>query len=222
MKNNLTKAGLLFMSMVLLVSCKNENTVKGTEAQEVVVKAEESVSYVVNTETSKVDWEGSRPASSHTGFIKLSDGKINLDSENAVESGDFVLDLTSITVTDLEGEYKEKLESHLKGTATEGAEDFFNITRYPDGNFSVTGVRVADGKTYLQGNLTLKEITKNIEFPINISLDGDKLILQSEKFHIDRTQWGINYESKSIFTNLGDKFINDDVALQVYIEAVKS
>src|SRR5690554_4775727 len=221
MKNTLTKLGLLFMSVILLASCKNENAVKGTEAQEVVTQSDKSVIYVVNTETSKVDWEGSRPASSHTGFIELKEGRISLDSENAVESGDFVLDLTSITVTDLEGEYKEKLEAHLKGTATEGADDFFNITRYPNGNFSVTGVRVADGKTYLQGNLTLKEVTKNIEFPINISLDGDKLILQSEKFHIDRTQWGINYESKTIFTNLGDKFINDDVALQIYLEATK-
>ncbi|HLU51752.1 MAG TPA: YceI family protein, partial [Flavobacteriaceae bacterium] len=76
-------------------------------------------------------------------------------------------------------------------------------------------------KTYLQGNLTLKETTKNIEFPVNVSLEGDKLILQSEKFNIDRTQWGINYQSKSIFTNLGDKFINDEIGLQVSVEANK-
>src|SRR5690606_11208237 len=105
--------------------------------------------------------------------------------------GEFVLDLTSITVTDLEGDYKTSLEGHLKGIAEEGVTDFFDITNFPNGSFAVTGVRVADGKSFLQGNLTLKETTKNIEFPVNLSLDGDKLILQSEKFTIDRTQWNI-------------------------------
>lgn len=221
MKINLLKLGLLSMTFVFLTSCKNENTVKGTDAQEVVEHSEEAVTYAINAETTRIEWEASKPTGTHTGYLKLTEGRMNLGADNMIESGDFILDLTSITVTDLEGQYKENLEAHLKGTAEEGAEDFFNTTKYPRGNFSVTGVRVADGKTYLQGNLTLKETTKNIEFPVNVSLEGDKLILQSEKFNIDRTQWGINYQSKSIFTNLGDKFINDEIGLQVSVEANK-
>ena len=222
MKSNLIKTSILSLFVVFAFSCKNEKTVETTDAQDVLEETVTSTSYTVNTETSKIEWEGSKPTGTHTGFIKLTSGKLNLDQNNAVESGEFVLDLTSITVTDLEDDYKTSLESHLKGTAEEGAADFFDITNFPNGNFAVTGVRVADGKSFLQGNLTLKETTKNIEFPVNVSLEGDKVILQSEKFVIDRTQWNINYGSKSIFKDLGDKFINDDVSLVVYLEANKS
>jgi len=215
------KISILSLFVVFAFSCKNNQTVETTDAQDVLEQTEASISYVVNTGASQIEWEGSKPTGTHTGFIKLAEGKLSLDQSNTIESGEFVLDLTSITVTDLEGDYKASLEGHLKGTAEKGVTDFFDITNFPNGSFAVTGVRVADGKSFLQGNLTLKETTKNIEFPVNLSLDGDKLILQSEKFTIDRTQWNINYGSKNIFKDLGDKFINDDVSLVIYLEANK-
>ena len=48
------------------------------------------------------------------------------------------------------------------------------------------------------------------------------MTIQSEAFIIDRTQWGVNYGSKSIFDDLGDKFINDDMELKILILAKKS
>ena len=44
--------------------------------------------------------------------------------------------------------------------------------------------------------------------------------VKSETFSIDRTKWGINYGSKSIFDNLGDKFIDDDMEITIDVTAV--
>src|SRR5690606_10077356 len=153
MKSNLMKISILSLFVVFAFSCKNNQTLETTDAQDVLEQTEASISYVVNTGASQIEWEGSKPTGTHTGFIKLAEGKLSLDQSNTIESGEFVLDLTSITVTDLEGDYKASLEGHLKGTAEKGVTDFFDITNFPNGSFAVTGVRVADGKTFLQGNL---------------------------------------------------------------------
>ena len=71
----------------------------------------------------------------------------------------------------------------------------------------------------IEGNLTLKEVKKNISFPPSTSLEGDTMVLTSEVFTINRTDWGVNYGSKSVFENLGDKFINDDIELKVNLTA---
>jgi len=36
---------------------------------------------------------------------------------------------------------------------------------------------------------------------------------------IDRTKWDVNYGSKSLFDNLGDKFISDNIELQIELQA---
>jgi hypothetical protein len=48
------------------------------------------------------------------------------------------------------------------------------------------------------------------------------MTLNTEVFTINRTDWGVNYGSKSVFENLGDKFINDDIELKISIKANKA
>ncbi len=74
----------------------------------------------------------------------------------------------------------------------------------------------------MQGNLTIKEDTKNISFPVSISKDGKKLTINSDEFTIDRTKWKVNYGSKSVFEGLGDKFISDNVLLKIKVIATKA
>ena len=52
-----------------------------------------------------------------------------------------------------------------------------------------------------------------------MTIEAVKLI--SEEFNIDRTNWGIEFMSKSIFDDLKDKFISDDMQLQVNLKANK-
>jgi len=79
-----------------------------------------------------------------------------------------------------------------------------------------------DGKKMLQGNLTIKEETKNIQFPVKTSIADEEITLESETFTIDRTDWKVNYGSKSVFDNLGDNFISDDMELTINVKAKKS
>ena len=129
--------------------------------------------------------------------------------------------MNSITVTDLDqNSGKESLESHLKGTVEGKEGDFFNVMQYPTATFEVTGVAALAGKMMMSGNLTMLSISQNISFPVQVTSQDNMVQVKSETFTIDRTKWGINYGSKSIFDNLGDKFIDDDMEITIDVTAV--
>lgn len=204
------------------VGCKNENKeAQTTDAQEVAGATMEAVAFQVDTTASVINWKGEKPTGTHTGTIKLSEGTFKAN-DSLIESGTFTIDMNSIEDTDLEGEDKLNLEKHLKGTVEGKEGDFFNVNKYPTGTFEVTGVSEMDGKKMLQGNLTLKDVTKNISFPVSIKMNGDTIEITSEKFDIDRTKWNVNYGSKSVFDGLGDNFIYDEIELMLDIKAKKS
>jgi len=204
------------------VACKNENNnAETSDAKEVANANEAAVEFVVDTTESTIEWKGEKPAGSHNGVISISEGTFTAN-DSLVESGSFVIDMNSIEVQDLEGDDKASLENHLKGTVEGKEGDFFNVKEFPKATFEITGVDQVEGNTMLHGNLTMKGETKNVEFPVNIDVDGDELELTSESFTIDRTQWGLNYGSKSVFDNLGDKFISDDITLTVKVKAKKA
>lgn len=205
------------------VSCKGEkkNETKATEAEEVVKAPAAAITYKVDTGSSGIEWVGKKPTENHTGTINIAKGKVKTE-DGKVQSGSFVIDMTSINVTDLEGDQKAGLEGHLKGEG-EGKEDhFFNVAKFPNASFEITGISEKEGKSIIEGNLTIKGIKKNISFPASTSVDGDTITLTSEVFTINRTEWGVNYGSKSVFENLGDKFILDDIELKVNLKATKA
>jgi len=189
------------------ISCKGEkkNETEATAAEEVIEAPAAAITYTVDNAASSIAWIGKKPTGQHTGTISVSKGKVKTQD-----------------VTDLEGDQKAGLEGHLKGEG-EGKEDhFFNVAKFPNASFEVTGISEKDGKSMVEGNLTIKGIKKNVSFPASTSIDGDAMILTSEVFTINRTEWGVNYGSKSIFENLGDKFINDDIELKVSLKANKA
>ena len=95
------------------VSCKEEAT-KTTESNETVAASPEATSYKIDLANSVVNWKGSKPTGTHTGTINFVEGQAMLNGDK-LESGTFVFDMNSITVTDLKaGDGKEDLEMHLK------------------------------------------------------------------------------------------------------------
>ncbi len=204
------------------VACKNDNNEAQTaEAQDVANATAEAATFKVDTTGSVINWKGEKPTGTHTGTIKLTEGTF-MANDSVIESGTFVIDMNSLLVTDLEGDDKLSLEKHLMGTVEGKEGDFFNVTKYPTAKFEVTGVTEKDGKTMMQGNLTLKEVTQNVEFPVTIDMSDDSIEITSEKFTIDRTKWNVNYGSKSVFDGLGDKFINDEIELEIDLKAKKA
>jgi len=224
MKNRI--ASLLVLSaLTLTVSCKNDKAAEAetTEAGTVKEVSGEASTYTIDKENSKIEWTGSKPTGKHTGTINLAEGTVSV-KDNALDTGKFTIDMNTITVTDLKaGDGKEDLEGHLKGTGgTEADFDhFFNVKKYPQANFEITKAVTENGKTSVEGNLTMKGITKNVKFPATVTVNGNTVTVVSDPFTINRTLWNVNYGSKSVFDNLGDKFINDDIELKVSVTAKK-
>lgn len=202
-------------------SC-NENSKKemNTEAQEVAEASNMAAEYTVDTNASTITWKGEKPTGSHNGTINIAKGKAFV-TDGQLEAGSFVIDMTTIVSEDLEGGMKDNLENHLKGTVEGKEGDFFNVNKYPTAEFELTGVSEEGGKTMVNGNLRIKEKTHAISFPATVTMNGDQLTMTSETFELDRTMWDVNYGSKNIFDNLGDKFINDEMELTVTLVARK-
>ncbi len=209
--------------IVAAFSCKGEkkNQTDAVAAEEVKEAPVTAVTYKVDPASSIIEWAGLKPTEKHTGTLNLSNGEVTVENGN-IQNGAFTIDMSSIVVTDLEGDKKASLEGHLKGEGENKEDHFFNVAKYPTATFEVTGINEKEGKTHLEGNLTLKGTTKNISFPVSTAVNGDVMTLNTEVFTIDRTVWGVNYGSKSVFENLGDKFINDEIELKISIKANKA
>ena len=222
MKRIFLNAMVIAATGLAFTACKNNNNEANVaDAKEVAQAEAEASQFEVDTAVSVIEWQGAKPTGNHTGTIKVSEGSF-MANDSIIESGTFVIDMNSIMVTDLEGDEKKNLEAHLKGTVEGKEGDFFNVNQYPEATFEVTGISEEEGQSMLQGNLTIKEETKNISFPVNINQDGETIEITSEDFTIDRTKWNVNYGSKSVFDGLGDNFINDDIQLKINLKAKKA
>ena len=207
------------------VACRNdkENPVEASEAQETAMTSEEAVTYEIDTTASTIKWRGTKPTGEHIGSIDVQNGQIIVDKEK-ISGGKVVIDMNSIAVLDEGRDEKSRtnLENHLKGTVEGKETDFFNVLKYPTAIFEITGLTQENGIKMLEGNLTIKDQTKHISFPVTTKVENNQLSLESETFVIDRTDWGVNYGSKSVFDDLGDKFISDDMELTINVKAIKS
>ena len=76
---------------------------------------------------------------------------------------------------------------------------------------------IAGANFAISGNLTIKDVTKNITFPAKVDLDGSTLKAKGN-FDIDRRQWNMNYGNDK---TLGDKFISETVNIELDLEARK-
>jgi polyisoprenoid-binding protein YceI len=203
---------LLTLMVLLLISCN----MPGREAE-----AEQDLSdapvasggefYPVIPEKSGIEWMGKKITGKHTGTLMIQDGEFRVKA-GEVLSGSFIMDMNSIEVTDLEGKDKEDLETHLKDT------DFFETHEFPTGKFVITEVQKGKDPAFTHevfGNLTLKGITRRIQFPAVIRVEGEEL-LANANFNIDRSLWGIKYKGRL------DNVIQDEINLVVNIFARKN
>ena len=213
------KKSILAIALITItaVSCKSEkNKVTANEEVKDVKKVESVInSYKANITESIVTWEGNKPTGSHNGVVNITTGVFDIEN-GVVKAGEFVIDMNSISCTDLEaGNGKEKLEGHLKN------EDFFDVAKFPTAKFVVSGSEVKEGKLNVTGNFTLRGTTKSITIPATITENEGVATFKSDVFSIDRTDFGVTYKSKKIDAALKDKFINDLMEISFEIKAQK-
>ena len=158
----------------------------------------------VNTQASTVTWKGYKVLGSHTGTLKISEGNLLFDN-NVLTGGDFVIDMQTLAVTDLEGDYKQQLEGHLK------SDDFFGVDKFTEATLEFTNVKATSKNSYeVDGVLEIKGKRENISF--DFSVYGNKA---TASLKIDRTKFDIRYGSTSFFEGLKDNAIYDEFDIVV-------
>ncbi len=162
----------------------------------------------VRVEESTIEWTGEKVTGSHHGTIKLQNGHFIIEDDKIV-GGEFVMDMSSINVTDLQGENKQKLEGHLK------SEDFFGVEKFPTAKLVITSAaKKGEGEYGIVGDLTIKEETHPITFDLNMTDEHTA----TTKLSIDRSKYNVRYGSGSFFDNLGDKTIYDNFDLDITLK----
>lgn len=179
---------------------------------EVGSKALTDGNYKVDTESSQVMWQGSKPLVTNyfdQGTIKISGGELKV-AGGAISGGTFTIDMNSITASKTgKGSGEDGLSKHLKSA------DFFDVAVHPTSTFTVTNV---NGNN-ITGDLTIKGVTKSITFPATISESGSK-VTAIAKIEINRAEFNVRYGSGTFFENLGNNLISDtfDVDLNLVVE----
>ncbi len=170
--------------------------------------------YTVNTVISSVEWIGKKVTGQHQGVIELKKGSY-LFENGTITSGEFIINMQSITITDIEDkEQNEKLKNHLVSS------DFFSVEKHPTAQMSVVkSQRIDEKRLKITADLTIKEITKRIEFEVTLLIEGKKMVAIGE-VDIDRTQFDIRYGSGSFIDNLGDKAIKDLFTIKFKVAAL--
>ena len=161
----------------------------------------------IDAAKSSINWLGKKVTGQHNGTVNFKEGNLVFKG-NKVTGGNFVVDMTSLTATDLQGEYQGKLNGHLK------ADDFFGTDKFPTANLVFKKVVAKSTTKYtVTGNLTIKGITKPVTFDLATTANS-----ATAKFNVDRTKYDIKYGSGSFFSNIGDKAINDEFELDVTLK----
>lgn len=161
----------------------------------------------VDASKSSINWLAKKITGKHNGTVNLKEGALIFKGKKLI-GGNFTVDMTSLTATDLTGEYQEKLNGHLK------SEDFFSTAKFPTSTLIFKTIVAKDKGNYtVTADLTIKGITKPVTFTIAVTGDS-----AATTFKIDRTKYDIKYNSASIFSAIGDKAINDEFELAVALK----
>src|SRR5688572_11619432 len=94
--------------------------------------------FKVDTKLSSMEWVGKKVTGQHNGTISLSSGEVKVEHGTLV-GGTFEINMTTLANSDLQGEYKGKLETHLK------SDDFFGVEKHPKAKFEITSVTPIQG-----------------------------------------------------------------------------
>lgn len=95
------------------------------------------------------------------------------------------------------------------------SEKFFDVQRYPDIKFQSTSVQRRGDDYVATGNLTIKDVTKQVELPFTLTqaeVRGKKKIGVEANLTINRLDYHVNYDSTGTT-------VSKDVKIEIDLEA---
>jgi polyisoprenoid-binding protein YceI len=139
------------------------------------------------------------------------DFEVKLENEDGEPKLHGAVRVESVQVRD------ENLNAHLLSP------DFFDAERHPEIMFASTGIRVEGDDLVVDGDLTIKGTTRNIEAhgqltgPIEHPAGGERIGIDLETT-VDRTEFGLNWNAP---LPRGGFAVENDVTLTVHLELAK-
>jgi len=164
--------------------------------------------FEIEVAKSNIDWVGRKVTGAHNGTIGLKKGSLTV-KDGAVSGGNFTIDTRSIKILDVtDPATNAQFAGHL------ASDDFFSSEKYPEADFEIVEVI----GNHIEGNLTIKGITKPVGFDADLAITGDTLTARG-KVVVDRTEYAMKFRSGNFFKDLGDTLIYNDFDLDVNITA---
>ncbi len=220
----ISKKLLILALGAFVISCSGAKQQEATEEDVATTEqasseglAIEDGTYTIDPATSQLEWVGKKVTGQHNGTIEVSEGNVMV-SNGAMTGGSFTIDLNTITALDLKDdpETQAKLEGHLK------SDDFFHVELSPVSTFEITSVSEAtegDATHVITGNLTIKNITNEVEIPVTVSAENGVISTRGTVM-LDRTKWDMMFHSG--FEQWADKTIDDEFEVTIDLKASKA
>ena len=205
------KVALVFSIVIFYTGCDNSKS-----KSKVSIEKTESIilpkgEYQIDKTKSVVRWIGRTPVKFHDGTIDIQEGNFFVD-DNGILNGNIIIDMESINCTDLSGGGKKSLEEHLMN------DDFFSVNKFKTSKINISSeMKPNNGLIDFKGSLEIKNISNPISFKSSINKTPEGKYTASSKLTFDRSMYNVKYKSKSFFDDLGDKFINDDIEIELEI-----
>ena len=205
------KVALVFFTVIFYTGCDNSKS-----KSKVSIEKTESIilpkgEYQIDKTKSVVRWIGRTPVKFHDGTIDIQEGNFSVN-DNGILNGNIIIDMESINCTDLSGGGKKSLEEHLMN------DDFFSVNKFKTSKINISSeMKPNNGLIDFKGSLEIKNISNPISFKSSINKTPEGKYTASSKLTFDRSMYNVKYKSKSFFDDLGDKFINDDIEIELEI-----
>lgn len=173
----------------------------------------ETINFEIVSSNSSVEWTGRKVTGAHNGTIGIKNGNF-IFNDGKINGGNIVIDTTSIKILDVtDPATNTQFAGHL------ASDDFFSIEKFPTAVFDILSVKEISSSTYyLEGNLTIKDITHSAGFEAEVKNDSNSISFAG-KLIIDRTKYDIKFRSGNFFKDLGDTLIYNDFELDFNITA---
>lgn len=167
--------------------------------------------YQVDTQKSLLHWR----CNQHRGTVPFEKGYFSLIN-GQIEEGSFLLIMDSLKDVDIDYKLmRDVLENILR------SKEFFHTANYPFASFEIYSSSFNHhGKGHIQGDLTLRDVTKCISFGATIMHNNEeKIHVLTDSIRIDRTNWGIFSLSPNHVHSEESFIVSDTIVISLSVVA---
>lgn len=157
--------------------------------------------------TSEINWKGKAAFNAYSlaGTLQLGKSEFVVEGES-LSTATITMDMKTIASDN------KQLVKHLN------SKDFFEVKRFPEATFSLSeSIALVAGEQVAEGLLTIKSTSLPISIPLMMSKKGENWVISGQVM-VDRTKYGIKFNSPTYFEKLKDQAIADEFELAFALE----